>query len=94
MQCGQAYCKDLLTRIPRKFIFYFSESYFILNEFLEFLLEKRKIGKWRKSMNSVGPLLILRPIRPKVGPCHWHGVDACDKTTLEMMGPSFRIQIG
>jgi hypothetical protein len=48
MECGQAYCKDLLTRIPRKFISYFSESYFMLNEFLEFLLEKKEDRKMEK----------------------------------------------
>jgi hypothetical protein len=34
MEFGQAYCKDLLKRILKKFISYFSEFYFVFFKFL------------------------------------------------------------
>jgi hypothetical protein len=36
MEFGQAYCQDLLRRIIRKFILYFTKLYFIFYVFLNF----------------------------------------------------------
>jgi hypothetical protein len=45
MEFGQAYCRDLLKRNPRKFMLHFSKFYFILYGFLKFIQISRNLNE-------------------------------------------------
>jgi hypothetical protein len=42
---GQAYCKDLLKRIPKKIAFHFSKVYSIFYGFLKFIRISRNLNR-------------------------------------------------
>jgi hypothetical protein len=57
MEFGQAYCKDLLKRILRKFILHFCNMYPIFHELLKFnecleILNQKMISTLIKPRNS------------------------------------------
>jgi hypothetical protein len=53
MEFGQAYCQDLLRRIIRKFILYFTKLYFIFYVFLNFTQISKNFK--RKRVGQIGP---------------------------------------
>jgi hypothetical protein len=76
---GQAYCKDPLKKSRKKHILYFLSfipfSLFFrnLHHFLEILYQKNEILGKRKTLNSVGPLLVWGPAWPARPAQHRNG---------------------
>jgi hypothetical protein len=51
MEFGQAYCKDLLKRVPMKFISYFCEPYYIFYACLNFIRFSENVKEIEKFKN-------------------------------------------
>jgi hypothetical protein len=62
----QAYCEDLLRRIPMKFILYFFKFYFVFYEFLKFILIFGIINK-NKKIEKHGRTVLGRTVAHGLG---------------------------